>query len=126
MASSSASEYFELPKYFLFSQKGIYSGSEETRDFNYKVIPDCPKEGERLLKAYIWAGRSCMEKSGDVTERDFPLSEEGYSDMKEWLEKEYLKRETVKTSYMLRRERAETLRREYVSLEDFEDKNRGD
>jgi hypothetical protein len=33
---SSASKYFEIPKFFVFSKKGRFAGSAEERDFNYK------------------------------------------------------------------------------------------
>lgn len=105
MAGSSASEYFEIPKFFFFKEKGIFSGSREDRDFNYKVKPDCPKEGEKLLKAYYWSGRNCIDKSENVTEKAFPLSQEGYDDMLKWLEEQCMSCPQVKTASDLRQER---------------------
>lgn len=126
MASSSASKYFEIPKYFLFSEKGIYSGSSAEKDFNYKVVPHCPKEGEKLLKAYIWSGENCIGSSENVTETDFPLSEEGYTQMLHWLEEQYLSREDVLPTYRKRQELAKKICEEYLSLEDYlEHKNKG-
>lgn len=119
MASSSASKYFEIPKYFVFGEKGIYSGSAAERDFNYKIVPVCPKEGERLLKAFIWSGENCIDKSENVTEKAFPLSEEGHGEMLRWLEEQYLSREEVLPEYRKRQEFAKKICEEYVSLEDF-------
>lgn len=119
MASSSASKYFEIPKYFLFSEKGIYSGSSAEKDFNYKVIPHCPKEGDKLLKAYIWSGENCIGCSEGTEEKDFPLSEEGYEQMLHWLEEQYLSREEVLPPYRRRQELARKICEEYFSLEDY-------
>ncbi len=119
MASSSASKYFEIPKFFLFSEKGIYSGSSGERDFNYKVVPFCPKEGESLLKAFIWSGEKCIDCSENVTEKDFSLNEEGYKEMLSWLESEYLSREETLPVFRKRQERARQILDEYLSMEDF-------
>ncbi|MGN0642242.1 MAG: hypothetical protein ACI4JJ_03775 [Huintestinicola sp.] len=105
--SSSASEYFELPKYFYFSEMGIYSGSRTDRDFNYKVVPVKPKEGEKCLKAFWWSGVKCIDKSEDVVERDFPFSEEGHREMLSWLEEVFLSRKEVPFPYQAKRQLAE-------------------
>ena len=114
---SSASQYFEIPKFFLFSEKGIFSGSCSERDFNYKVVPKCPKEGDKCLKAFIWSGRNCIDKSEDVTEKDFPFSEEGYNEMLSWLEASFLARPEAKTVIDSQKEYAKQLCEKYVDLE---------
>ena len=119
MASSSASQYFEIPKFFVFSEKGRFAGSSADRDFNYKVVPVCPKEGDKCLKAYIWAGQNCIDKTEDVTEREFEFSEAGHAEMLKWLEEEYLSRPVVKTKIGRQRELAQRICSEFVSLEDF-------
>ena len=96
---SSASKYFEIPKFFVFGEKGIFTGSASEKDFNYKVVPNCPKEGDKSLRAYIWAGDKCIDKSEGVEMREFPLSEEGHRQMLDWLEEEYLKRPDAKPLY---------------------------
>lgn len=121
MASSSASKYFEIPKFFLFSEKGIYSGSSAERDFNYKVVPVCPKEGDKCLKAFIWSGQNCIDKTEDVTEKEFEFSEEGHAEMLRWLEEQYLSREEVKPLFCRQQEFARKICEEYVSLEDYMD-----
>ncbi len=104
--SSSASEYIEIPKYFFFSQKGVYSGSKSDRDFNYKVIPNCPKDAKKTLKAYCWRGKNCMEKSEDVVEREFSFDEEGHAAMVKWLEDEMQALPTVELEYLAKTEKA--------------------
>ncbi len=116
---SSASKYFEIPKYFVFGEKGIFSGSASEKDMNYKVVPNCPKEGERTLRAYVWSGRNCMYRSEDVIMREFPLSEEGHGQMLQWLEEEYLSRETVPTFIDRQRAYKELVCEEYLDLEDY-------
>ena len=76
---SSASKYFEIPKFFLFSEKGIYSGSAEEKDFNYKVVPNAPKEGDKTLRCYTWHGRNCIDMTENVDMHEYPLTEEGYA-----------------------------------------------
>ena len=83
---SSASKYFEIPKFFVFGEKGIFTGSAAEKDMNYKVVPNCPKEGDKTLRAYIWSGRNCIDKSDNVEMREFPLSEDGHAEMLKWLE----------------------------------------
>lgn len=123
MASSSASQYFEIPKFFLFSEKGIFSGSKSDRDFNYKVIPVCPKEGDKCLKANIWSGQNCLEQTENVTTKEFPFSEEGHAEMLKWLESEYLSRPEVSTVVEQQQEFVRRITAEYVSLEDFLERN---
>ncbi|MCM1524691.1 MAG: hypothetical protein NC120_09570 [Ruminococcus sp.] len=122
--SSSASKYFEIPKFFVFGEKGIFSGSAAERDFNYKVVPNCPKEGEKSLRAYIWSGNKCIDKSEGVIMREFALSEDGHAEMLNWLESEYLSREETVPDYVKRQEFARKICDEYVSLEDYTAKRR--
>ena len=84
MASSSCSKLMEIPKFFLFSEGGIYSGGKYDKSFNYKVIPS--KEDMTCL---IWFGKKCADKSENVEKRSFSLSEEGHSEMVKWIEESY-------------------------------------
>lgn len=115
---SSASKHFEIPKYFLFSEGGIYSGSLDSRGFNYKVIPVRPKEEEHELKAYVWSGRQCIDKAENVTEKHFPLTEEGYREMLSWLESECLAMPETGSDIDRQRKRGQELAERYVDLED--------
>ena len=116
---SSASKYFEIPKFFVFGEKGIFSGSAAERDLNYKIVPNCPKEGEKTLQAYIWSGNKSIDNSEGVEMREFALSEEGHAEMLEWLEGVYLSREETKPDYVKKQEFARKICSEYVSLEDY-------
>ena len=85
MASSSASKIMEIPKLFLFTEGGIYSGGKYDKSFNYKVVPS--KED---MTCYIWFGKFCIDKTEKVESRQFPLTEEGHAQMLGWIEKSYL------------------------------------
>lgn len=122
---SSASKYFEIPKFFVFGEKGIFTGSAAEKDFNYKVVPNCPKEGGKSLRAYIWAGEKCIDKSENVEMREFSLSEEGHAEMLAWLEEEYLKRDDAKPAYVKKMEEVKQICETYVSLEDYIDRGLG-
>ncbi len=119
MASSSASKYFEIPKWFVFSVKGIYSGSCGERDFNYKIVPVCPKEGDKCLRAHIWRGQNCIDLSDNIDVKDFNFTEEGYCEMLKWLEEQFLSREIVKTPFEKCRERAHMLEEKYFDIDDY-------
>ncbi len=112
--SSSASKYFEIPKIFYISQKGTYSGSVTDRDFNYKAVPICPKEGDKVLRASYWSGKNCLEKSENVTTKEFPFNESGHSEMVKWLEESCLSRDEVKPDYKIRQALAEKIRKENI------------
>lgn len=122
MAGSSASQYFEIPKYFVFSQKGIFTGSASERDFNYKIVPNCPKEGDKTLRAYIWSGDNCIDKSENVDMKEFPLSEEGHGEMLKWLEEQYLSRDEVMTRIEKQQALAHHITETYFSLEEYLEK----
>lgn len=83
--SSSCSEIMEIPKFFLFTQGGIYSGGKYDKSFNYKIIPS--KED---MSVFIWFGKNCIDKSENAEERKFPLSEEGHAEAVKWIEDTYL------------------------------------
>ena len=107
---SSASKYFEIPKFFVFGEKGIFTGSASEKDFNYKVVPNCPKEGDKSLRAYIWAGDKCIDKSEGVEMREFPLSEEGHRQM---------------PLYARQMEKSKEIREKYFSIEDYMERGLG-
>ena len=84
MASSSCSKIMEIPKLFLFTEGGIYSGGKYDKSFNYKIVPS--KED---MTCYIWFGKNCLDKTEKSENRVFPLSPEGHSEMVKWIEETY-------------------------------------
>lgn len=84
MASSSISEIMEIPKYFLFSEGGIYSGGKYDKSFNYKIVPS----GEEL-KVSVWFGKNCIDKSENVETKTFPSNEEDFMKAVKWIEETY-------------------------------------
>ena len=71
----------------------IFTGSWE--NFRFKIEPTVVKSEKNkkevdfeksFLKAKFWHGPFCFEKSEMEGERDFPMTEEGRSAMKVWLE----------------------------------------
>lgn len=85
MASSSCSKIMEIPKLFLFTEGGIYSGGKYDKSFNYKVIPS-----KEEMTCYIWYGKLCLDKTEEKESRSFPITEEGHRDMVKWIEDTYL------------------------------------
>lgn len=82
MAAVRVSEYFDIPKFYYFQAKNIFTGSKDTT-FNYKIIP-----GE-TLKVQIWHGMLCSEKAEIETEQEFPMEQAGFEEMIRWLEQQY-------------------------------------
>ena len=80
-----------LPTLHWFAMKNPFSGScGELRFFiKPKVEMAAAKEVDfaaSSLIAKIWHGPYCLEKSVVEGEKSFPLSEEGRSELKAWLE----------------------------------------
>ncbi len=86
MASSSASELMEIPKLFLFTEGGTYSGGKYDKSFNYKIIPS--KED---MTVWIWFGKNCLDKSENAVSKVYPLTKEGHAEAVAWIEETYLK-----------------------------------
>lgn len=120
---SSASELFEIPKFFVFSKKGRFAGSAEERDFNYKIVPVVPKEGDKTLECTVWSGRSCADKAVDAVKTVYPLSQEGYDEMLAYLEGEYNSRPEVPAFADAQAQRVRQIRDSYLDLEDYFAKN---
>lgn len=81
---TSASEIFDLRNFYYYKCRNIFSGS--LNNFNYKIIP---KENE--LTVLIWHGMLCSELAEIEIEKNFPLDEDGFANMIQWLENEYKK-----------------------------------
>lgn len=81
---TSASEIFDLRNFYYYSCGNVFTGS--LNKFNYKIIP---KDNE--LTVMIWHGMMCSELAEIEIEKKFPLDENGFANMIQWLETEYKK-----------------------------------
>jgi hypothetical protein len=72
---------FDLPLLDYFQFGNEFTGSWQ--GFQYKIVPE-----EGLLKAAVWEGPWCSEKSRMTAEEGFPLTGEGLEDMIAWLEQQ--------------------------------------
>lgn len=67
----------EVPNFEILESKNRYSGSY--KDKNYKIFPSDE------LRAVIWDGINCLEKSEIVAEGRFEMNKEGYTEMLNWI-----------------------------------------
>lgn len=79
----SASEIFDIPKFYYFESGNDYSGSKG--DFSYKI-----KNSDNLT-CLTWHGKLCSMKAQIENEAEFEKSEEGFKSLIKWLEEQYLK-----------------------------------
>lgn len=86
MERTSASEIFDLRRFYYYKSGNIFTGS--LNNFNYKIIPD-----KETLTVLIWHGVLCSELAEIEIEKSFKLDEEGFEEMIKWLEDEYKKQE---------------------------------
>ena len=82
MAATPVSSYFDIPKFYYFESKNVFTGSRD-QTFNYKITP-----GE-MLKVQIWHGLICSEKAEIEQEKEFPMEQSGFDEMINWLEERY-------------------------------------
>ncbi len=80
-----------IPTLHTFAMENGFTGS--CGAFRFKVTPQIQKLGKKeidfessRLHAVYWHGPLCFEKSEIEEEADFPLTEEGRTAMKSWLE----------------------------------------
>ena len=80
-----------IPTLHTFAMNNIFTGSCGLFRFRAKpdVIMKTPKEVDfeaSSILAQYWHGPFCYEKSVMEEEKTFPMTEEGRTDMKAWLE----------------------------------------
>ena len=80
-----------LPTLHTFAMNNIFTGSCGLFRFRAKpnVVMATPKEvdfTQSTIHCEFWHGPFCYEKSTMEGEADFPMTEEGRTDMKAWLE----------------------------------------
>lgn len=81
----------EVQKFHYFDEGNLYAGEkvkEEAKGLllRYYVAPD--KEAA-LFHVYAWQEDVCFEKAQEKEGRDFPFSEEGLEQARDWLEERY-------------------------------------
>ena len=81
---TSASEIFDLRNFYFYKSGNIFTGS--LKNFNYKIIP---KDDELIV--LIWHGMLSSDLADIETEKKYPLTEDGFAEMIQWLENEYKK-----------------------------------
>ncbi len=80
-----------LPTLHTFAMNNIFTGSCGAMRFRAvpKVVMATPKEvdmGQSSIHVEYWHGLFCYEKSEMEGAADFPMSDQGLADMKQWLE----------------------------------------
>ncbi|MDE6501835.1 MAG: hypothetical protein K2K02_01130 [Ruminococcus sp.] len=78
---TSASEIFEIPKFYYFESGNDYSGS--MGDFTYKIV------NSNCLKCLTWHGKLCSMKATIENEKEFEKTQKGFEELIEWLESKY-------------------------------------
>ena len=80
-----------IPTLHTFENDNVFTGSFGMLRFKITPDVDLPKGAKELIrenssmKAEVWHGLFCYEKSQMEDEAVFPLTEEGREEMKSWL-----------------------------------------
>ena len=79
-----------LPTLHTFENNNIFTGSWGNLRFKItpSIVMETPKEvdmGQSSMKAEVWHGPLCYEKSDIEADQVFPLSMEGRETMHRWL-----------------------------------------
>ena len=79
-----------LPTLHTFAMDNVFTGSAGA--LRFKISPQVVKNGREVdmeqsaIRAELWDGPFCDEKSEIEQEKTFPMSEEGRAAMLSWLE----------------------------------------
>ena len=80
-----------IPTLHTFENENVYTGSYGPMRFKITPAVDLPKGAKELIrenssmKAEVWHGPLCYEKSEIEQQREFPLTDEGRQAMIQWL-----------------------------------------
>lgn len=77
-----------IPNLYAFLNNNAYFGSKGDLRFRIRGVL-AGAEGEEqtpVLEAWIWYGKNSLENSNVDAQRDFPLTEEGRTELLAWLE----------------------------------------
>ncbi len=73
---------FDIPRPFYFESGNIFTGSRG--NLNFKIIPK-----DSIFHVSIWHGFICSDLTEMEDSAEFPLSDEGFQNMLDWLETHY-------------------------------------
>ena len=80
-----------IPTLHTFENANVFTGSYGALRFKITPSVDQPKGAKELIrensfiKAEVWHGPLCYEKSEMEQEKEFPMTEEGRQDLITWL-----------------------------------------
>lgn len=80
-----------IPTLHTFENENVFTGSYQGLRFKITPDVDLPKGAKEIVrenssvKAEVWHGLFCYEKSQMEDEQVFPLTEEGWEAMRSWL-----------------------------------------
>lgn len=76
-----------IPELLYFQNGGTFTGSvnnKGAKEFRYKLSPN-----EGNIKAEVWFGPFCYEKSEILDQSEFSMDESGRSNTLDWLQQKY-------------------------------------
>lgn len=82
-----------LPTVHTFENDNIFTGSCGL--LRFRVCPNIVKKGKEVdleqssMRCEFWHGEKCYELSEMEGAREYPISESGRAEMKQWLEENY-------------------------------------
>lgn len=89
-----------IPELLYFQNGNTFTGSvssPDEKDFRYRLSPDKESgdgvgkaEPQKIIKAEVWYGPFCYEKSAIADQASFPMEEQGRSDAVDWLSQKYV------------------------------------
>ncbi len=75
---------FDIPRPFYFESGNTFTGSRDS--LNYKIVPK-----DNNFNVSVWHGFICSDLAEMEDSTEFPISEEGFQNMLQWLETHYQK-----------------------------------
>lgn len=73
---------FDIRRLEFYQNRNTFTGSCDR--FRYRIQPE-----EAFLRVCYWRENVCYELANKVTDAEFPLTEEGFQQMIDWLEQQY-------------------------------------
>lgn len=81
----------DLQKLAYFTEGNLFTGSRKKEVETGKILRYLvrPNPEEQMLEAFLWGADVCFEKAEEKKEAKFPLTEEGLSQVQDWLYQAY-------------------------------------